>query len=58
MTCPIREFKSTQKCPSCGGAMEQVFRGGGNFILKGPGFYSTDTLEGRSRRAHEAGESV
>jgi putative FmdB family regulatory protein len=42
------------RCPVCRGGAERVITGGGGFLLRGEGFYSTDYRSESYRKAAEA----
>jgi putative FmdB family regulatory protein len=42
------------RCPVCRGSAERVITGGGGFLLRGEGFYSTDYRSESYRKAAEA----
>lgn len=66
---PISEFKSERLCSGsltvdgvtyrqrCKGTMRPLIVGTGAFILKGDGYYSTETAKGRAKRALHNSES-
>ncbi len=45
--------KPRYACPKCRGRVERLITGGGNFILKGNGFYSTDYRSSEYKKAAE-----
>ena len=45
---------SRSRCPVCRGGAERVITGGGGFLLRGEGFYSTDYRSESYRKAAEA----
>ena len=47
--------KTLTKCPSCGGALKKVFSPVG-IVLKGSGFYKTDSRSGSGRGAKKEKE--
>lgn len=59
LPCPAPvKFPDSTHIGECGEPMTRQFTPSGNFLLKGGGFYSTETAHGRSNRQRDAAENV
>lgn len=45
--------KSAAKCPKCGAKAERQLSGGGGFVFKGSGFYTTDYKRAGEKKPSE-----